>query len=228
MVADTADGADGVVCSVLARGRYPDGPRSQPPLAAEDNFLRSSRERNYWPQRPPLKTLTILASFCQNRLRAAFGCSFNYCNRESFVGAPHRRLELQICVATALAVHSDPWPVTFSPLPIESSRACAALAGSRSQTSSGLPLTCLADWAVEKRAGLSLSSACVRESHNIGCSKYRTGIDGAHSARGADRSALRRRGARALGLPRWHPARRSHPQAFPPLLTMLDWNKREE
>jgi hypothetical protein len=111
------------------------------------------------------------------------------------------KLELQICVATALAVHSDPWPVTLSPLPIESSRACAAVAVSRSQTSSGLPLTCLADWAAEKRAGLSLSSACLRESHNLGCSKYRTGIDGAHSARGADRSALPRLGARALGFP---------------------------
>ena len=31
MVADTADGADGVVGSVLSHGRYPDGPRSQPP-----------------------------------------------------------------------------------------------------------------------------------------------------------------------------------------------------
>ena len=38
MVADTADGADGAVGSVLARGRYPDGPRSQPPLAAEDDL----------------------------------------------------------------------------------------------------------------------------------------------------------------------------------------------
>src|SRR5262249_48454673 len=47
---------------------------------------------------------------------------------------PRRRLEWQICVATALVVHSDPWPITFSPLPIESSRACPALAGSRSQT----------------------------------------------------------------------------------------------
>jgi hypothetical protein len=46
--------------------------------------------------------------------------------------APHRRLEWQICVATALGVHSDPWPVTFSPLPIESLRACPALAVSRS------------------------------------------------------------------------------------------------
>jgi hypothetical protein len=38
MVAGTADGADGVVGPVLAHGRYPDGPRSQPPLAAEDDL----------------------------------------------------------------------------------------------------------------------------------------------------------------------------------------------
>jgi hypothetical protein len=30
MVADTADGADGIVGLVLALGRYPDGPSSQP------------------------------------------------------------------------------------------------------------------------------------------------------------------------------------------------------
>src|SRR5262245_24748339 len=85
-------------------------------------------------------------------------------------GSPHRRPGSQICVATGLAVHSDPWPVTFSPLAIESSRACAGLAVSRSQTS-GLPLTCPADWAAEERSGLSLSSACLRQSHNLGCSK---------------------------------------------------------
>ena len=130
---------------------------------------------------------------------------------------PHRRPGSRICVATALAVHSDPWPVTFLPLPIESSRACPALAVSRSQTP-GFPMTCLADWTAEERAGLSFSSACLRQSQNIGCSKYRTGTDGAHGARGADRSALRRRGARALGLPRWRRARRFHPQALPPPL----------
>ena len=36
--ADTADGADGVVGSVLASGRYPDCPRSRPALAAEDDL----------------------------------------------------------------------------------------------------------------------------------------------------------------------------------------------
>jgi hypothetical protein len=65
MVADTADGADGVVGSVLAHGHYPDGPRSQPSLAAEDD-LNSKRAkqglgptqpasecaRTFWPARP--------------------------------------------------------------------------------------------------------------------------------------------------------------------------------
>jgi hypothetical protein len=44
MVADTADGADGVVGLVFACGRYPDRPRSQPRLAAEDNL---NPERNH-------------------------------------------------------------------------------------------------------------------------------------------------------------------------------------
>ena len=44
MAADTADGADGVVGSVPAHGRYPDGPRSRPPLAAEHNFNSRARE----------------------------------------------------------------------------------------------------------------------------------------------------------------------------------------
>ena len=52
MVADTADGADGVVGSVLARGRYPDGPRSQPPLAAEDDLYPKRAERGLCPTQP--------------------------------------------------------------------------------------------------------------------------------------------------------------------------------
>ena len=83
-------------------------------------------------------------------------------------GATHRRLEWQnLRRMTALADHSDAWPAIFPPLAIESSRACAALAVSRSQTSSGLPLTCLADWAAEDRAGLSLSSACLAETLKV-------------------------------------------------------------
>src|SRR5262245_6240183 len=79
--------------------------------------------------------------------------------------------------ASALAVHTDPYPVTFSPLLIEWSRACPALAGSRS-----LPLICPADWVAEERAGVSLSSACLRQTHNLPCSKYQREIDGVQSA----------------------------------------------
>ena len=52
MVADTADGADGVVGSVLAHGRYPDGPRSQPPLAAEDDLNPERAKRGLCPTQP--------------------------------------------------------------------------------------------------------------------------------------------------------------------------------
>src|SRR6266516_251972 len=38
IVADAADGANGIIGSALPYGAYPDCPRSQPPLAAEDNF----------------------------------------------------------------------------------------------------------------------------------------------------------------------------------------------
>src|SRR6478752_4865010 len=52
MVADTADGADGVVGSVLALGRDPDGPRSQPPLAAEGDFNSKRAKRGLCPTQP--------------------------------------------------------------------------------------------------------------------------------------------------------------------------------
>ena len=52
MVADAADGADGVMGSVLTHGRYPDGPRSQPPLAAEDNFNPEGAEERLCPAQP--------------------------------------------------------------------------------------------------------------------------------------------------------------------------------
>src|SRR4029077_18869519 len=61
MVADTADGADGVVGSVLAYGRYPDGPRSQPPLAAEDDLNPKRAKRGLCPTQP--------ASECAGTLR---------------------------------------------------------------------------------------------------------------------------------------------------------------
>ena len=52
MVADTADGADGVVGSVLAHGRYPDGPRSRPPLAAEVDLNPKRAQRGLCPTQP--------------------------------------------------------------------------------------------------------------------------------------------------------------------------------
>src|SRR4249920_3300133 len=52
MVADTADGADGVVGSVLAHGRYLDGPRSQPPLSAEDDLNPERAKRSLCPAQP--------------------------------------------------------------------------------------------------------------------------------------------------------------------------------
>src|SRR6516165_418290 len=44
IVADAADDADGAMESVLTPGRYCDCPRSQPPLAAEDNLNSEDAE----------------------------------------------------------------------------------------------------------------------------------------------------------------------------------------
>ena len=60
MAADTADGADGVVGSVLAHGRYPDCPRSQPPLAAEDNLNPECAEEGLGPPQPASECAGIL------------------------------------------------------------------------------------------------------------------------------------------------------------------------
>src|SRR5262249_51299785 len=52
IVADLADGADGVMGSVLTHGRYPDCPRSQPPLAAEDDLNPKCAEEGLCPAHP--------------------------------------------------------------------------------------------------------------------------------------------------------------------------------
>src|SRR5262249_41301368 len=52
MVAGAADGADGAVGSVLAHGRYPDGPASRPPLAAEHNLNPKRAKRGLCPTQP--------------------------------------------------------------------------------------------------------------------------------------------------------------------------------
>src|SRR5271165_6601190 len=63
MVSDTADGAEGVVGLVLAPGRYRDGPRSQPSLAAEDDLNPKRAKRGLCPTQP--------ASECAGVLRPA-------------------------------------------------------------------------------------------------------------------------------------------------------------
>src|SRR5206468_9755990 len=120
----------------------------------------------------------------------------HYCNTGP--AAPHRRLEWQICVATALAAHTDP----CEPLAIELLRTCAALPAPRSQISPGLPAV-----------------------HPVVRPMSGSGIDGGHIAHGADRSALRRFGALGLGSPRWRRARQSPAAAFPSPLTLADRNK---
>ena len=52
IVAGGADGADGVVGLVFPCGRYPDRPRSQPPLAAEDNLNPEGAKRGLCPTQP--------------------------------------------------------------------------------------------------------------------------------------------------------------------------------
>src|SRR5438094_459712 len=52
IVADAADGADDIRGLVLSYGRYPDGPRSQPPLAAEDNLNPECAEEGLYPAQP--------------------------------------------------------------------------------------------------------------------------------------------------------------------------------
>src|SRR6266511_6162994 len=60
MVADTADGADGVVGSVLELGRYPDRPRSQPPLAAEDDLNPECAQKGLCPPQPASECAGVL------------------------------------------------------------------------------------------------------------------------------------------------------------------------
>ena len=52
VVADAADGADGITGLMLSYGRYPDCPRSQPPLAAEDNLNPEGAEERLCPAQP--------------------------------------------------------------------------------------------------------------------------------------------------------------------------------
>ena len=49
IIADAGEDADGVMDSVLAYGRYPDCPRSEPPLAAEGNLNPECAEEGLYP-----------------------------------------------------------------------------------------------------------------------------------------------------------------------------------
>jgi hypothetical protein len=52
VVADAANGADGITGLMLTYGRYPDCPRSRPPLAAEDNRNPKCAEGGLCPAQP--------------------------------------------------------------------------------------------------------------------------------------------------------------------------------
>src|SRR6476646_4909267 len=52
VVPDAADGADGVIGLIFTCGRYPNCPRSQPPLAAEDNVNPKRAKRSLCPTQP--------------------------------------------------------------------------------------------------------------------------------------------------------------------------------
>ena len=52
VIADAADGADGITGLMLTYGRYPDCPRPQPPLAAEDNVNAERAEEGLCPAQP--------------------------------------------------------------------------------------------------------------------------------------------------------------------------------
>src|SRR6476646_1671014 len=71
MVADTADGADGVAGLVLAHGRYPDGPRSQRPLAAEEDLNPKRAKRGLCPAQPASECAGVFGQ--PDRVQAAIG-----------------------------------------------------------------------------------------------------------------------------------------------------------
>jgi hypothetical protein len=77
-----------------------------------------------------------------------------------------------------------------------------------------------------RATGSTRVSAARRENHSQDCSMHRTVADSARNARGPDRFALRRPGARLLGFQRGLPFRQFCGRAIPPLRTGLDRNKR--
>jgi hypothetical protein len=78
IVADAADGVDGVMGSVLTHGRYPDCPRSQPALTAEDNLNSECAEEALCPAPSASERAGIFGpagSVTRYPISAAFGAS---------------------------------------------------------------------------------------------------------------------------------------------------------
>jgi hypothetical protein len=75
-------------------------------------------------------------------------------------------------------------------------------------------------------AWCSESPQCLLDTHNEGSPTHRKEVDGAHNARGANRSALRRLGVRVLGCRPWPQARQFRRQALQPLRIVPDWKRR--
>jgi hypothetical protein len=75
IVTDAADGADGVMASAITYRRYPDCPRSQPPLAAEDNLNTQGAQEGLCPPQPPSECARTLGpagplgADCKDRMR---------------------------------------------------------------------------------------------------------------------------------------------------------------
>src|SRR6516165_12359740 len=99
IVADAADGADGVMQLVLAYGRYRDCACSEPPLAAEGNFnpkcaeeglcpaqSAGQRARALWPARPVGAELQKVG--CASRPLRPFSHDLAYKGRHG-VGVDH-------------------------------------------------------------------------------------------------------------------------------------------
>src|SRR5262245_6851628 len=126
----------------------------------------------------------------------SISCVIHYCHRK-IVGALYRRLESQICVATGLAVHIGPSPVTVQLLVRELLRTCAVLVASTSELPRSHPPEGPAHFSSEGGFRGLLSSLA-----NYLRPMRPTAICGGHIVRGGDRSALRRLDARGLGFPR--------------------------
>jgi len=90
MVADAADGADGITGSGLTYGRYRDCPRSQPTLAAEGNLNSEGAEEGLRPAQPAGECAALFdqgSADAQLRKRVCVAQAAN--ERARPVAAPH-------------------------------------------------------------------------------------------------------------------------------------------